>query len=79
MQRKECNVCCNEIPVNRFPKVAHSSGEAHGRDVCFNCWEDHLTAAVESATWDNIRCAQCKVKLEEAEIRALAPSKVYQL
>lgn len=76
-KRKECVTCTNEVAINRFPKLPHKSAEQHGRDVCFECWEQHLASEIQSKGWDSVCCPLCEESLDGAEIKKLAGSKTY--
>ena len=77
IRRKECVTCCNEVPINRFPKLPHKSAEKHGRDVCVDCWEQHLESQIKTNGWDAICCPLCNDTLEETEIKRLANHDTY--
>lgn len=77
IKRKECITCCNEVAVNRFPKLPHKSAQNHDRDVCFNCWEQHLASEIQSKGFDAVCCPLCEENLDAAEIKKLAGSKAY--
>lgn len=79
LPRKECVTCCNDVAINRFPKLPHKSAENHERNVCFECWEQHLVSQVEGNGWEAICCPQCEEKLEGTEIKKLASIKTYQV
>lgn len=77
LPRKECITCCNEVSINRFPKLPHKSAQQHNRDVCFNCWEQHLASEIQSKGPDSVCCPMCEEVLEGTEIKKLADSKGY--
>jgi hypothetical protein len=77
MKRKKCVTCCNEVALNRFPKLPHKKTQKHDSDVCFICWEQHLEAEIQSEGWKSVCCPLCEETLEEREIKKLAGSKTY--
>jgi hypothetical protein len=76
-KRKECVTCCNQVPVSRFPKLPHKTAEKHGRDVCIDCWEQHLKSEMKSKGWDAICCPLCDDALDQTEIKKLAKDGTY--
>ena len=77
VERKECVTCCNSVAINRFPKLPHKSAEKHGRDVCFECWKQHLKSEIQSKGFDSVCCPLCEEALEESEIKKLAKEETY--
>ena len=77
-KRKECVTCCNSVAINRFPKLPHKSAEKHGRDVCFDCWQQHLKSEIQSKGFDSVCCPLCEEALEESEIKKLAKEETYE-
>jgi hypothetical protein len=69
---KECIVCLHECARNRFPEPhAQSGGEQHGRDVCFDCYDEHIEAEIDNKGAELVSCPQCPQTLTEPEIRQL--------
>lgn len=77
IKRKECVTCCNDVAINRFPKLPHKSAQKHGRDVCIGCWEQYLKSEINSKGWNSICCPLCDDVLEETEIKKLTKDDTY--
>jgi len=72
---KECIVCCNDLAPSKFPTLRRT--HKHEQGVCSDCWEKHLSSAIEVQGWDALQCLECELKLNEPMIRRLASETTY--
>jgi hypothetical protein len=77
--RKECIICVDDVAANQFPKKPHAGDdEQHTSDVCFKCYNQHISTGVDHKGSELVRCPQCLQTLTEPEVRKLARVATYQ-
>lgn len=75
---KSCIVCIEDVPTSEFPKQI--AGECkHPTNVCGKCLKQSIGVDLESNGWDMIRCPECKVTLQHADVRRCARKQDFEL
>jgi len=77
MATKECTTCCNDVSINKFPKLPHATAKTHDRSLCMDCWIVHLKLEITSKGWDAVSCPLCEGILTWSEIKKIVPKKTY--
>lgn len=79
MRTKECSLCCNTVPVSRFPLAPHLNGgiSCRRRSYCMQCWKSHIAECVASSSKLGVPCLFCDSTLSTGDIRRLASKSTY--
>jgi phage FluMu protein Com len=77
IEEKECVVCGDKRPFDRFPESITTTC-THNVNTCRKCLRKWIKTALASNGWDKIKCPECKELLQHADMHVNASSKQFQ-
>jgi hypothetical protein len=75
---KECIVCTEKRPADRFPSRAPTAECTHPIDICRRCIRTWIENEFATRMWDTVHCPICPALLEHEDMREFAPSHVFR-
>ncbi|KAF2755675.1 hypothetical protein EJ05DRAFT_540349 [Pseudovirgaria hyperparasitica] len=77
LQGRDCIICGDTCAPYDYPGQI-STKCAHEPSCCTDCIQAWIASELESKGWDKIRCPECLILLEHAEIRSLATNATFE-
>jgi hypothetical protein len=77
-QTKECIICTDERPQDRFPSRPPTAQCTHPIDVCRRCLRTWIETELATKMWDEIHCPVCWADLDHKDVKEFAPHHIFQ-
>ncbi|KAK4494559.1 hypothetical protein PRZ48_013915 [Zasmidium cellare] len=74
----ECTTCTLKLDPSDFPQGPQTCRDEHESVTCRACWHEWLESQVSQVRPDQITCSQCRAKLDQHDVKALAEPEVYE-
>ncbi|KAL2265816.1 hypothetical protein VTJ83DRAFT_6916 [Remersonia thermophila] len=69
---RDCVICTYTKAVTEFPAVAVTKDCTHEINSCLECIARCIRSELESRLWNDIRCPECRAKLDPVDVQRLA-------
>ncbi|KAL1839319.1 hypothetical protein VTJ49DRAFT_1647 [Mycothermus thermophilus] len=69
---RDCIICTYTKGATEFPAVAITKDCTHEINTCLACITTCIRTDLQSRLWDDIRCPECRAKLEPSDVQRLA-------
>lgn len=78
LKTRECTICLETLPIERFPRVTKSCfHEPDAREYCLGDW---IEATLNGLNWNKLNCVDksCRFTLQFTDIQRLASPKMLE-
>jgi hypothetical protein len=75
---RSCIICAEDLPTNKFLKEITESCQ-HPVNICHKCLQQSIRVDLESRGWDVIRCPECRVAIQHADVQRCAMKQDFEM
>jgi hypothetical protein len=75
-EQKECVVCSDTRPLQKFPSRPPTAACKHDCDVCRRCLRTWIASEFSTKMWNEIDCPVCPARMRYRDIWEFAPKDV---